>query len=282
MTDTDTSRISISALYTGHVWYRNGLSLPALYSRPGQAGYWLLQPINGLIKLLTGADIETFLLERHKVIDHRVNSLIERHPDLQIIEIACGLSPRGARIMAAGHDGLNYLEADLPDMAAHKRALLNNLGLLSGRHQVKTCNILNTSGEDSLEQLLAQLDQNRPVLIITEGLVNYFELPTISAFWARMATALKPFPAGYYVTEVYPDLKEHPYYKWMQRAKKVVAALTRGDYPLHYGSDQEMKQGFEACGFRKSVVINPSDHYEQLNLRRLKTASAVRIVESES
>ncbi|WP_281645100.1 class I SAM-dependent methyltransferase [Parendozoicomonas sp. Alg238-R29] len=278
-TSTDTSRISISALYTGHVWYRNGLSLPALYSRLGQTGYWLLKPINSFIKLLTGADIETFLLERHKVIDHKVAALIEKHPDLQIVEIACGLSPRGARIMSSNYAGLSYVEADLPDMAAKKQNLLQRLGLLNNNHVVQTCNILNSKGSDSLEHLLGNLDINRPVLIITEGLVNYFDLPVISDVWQRMAEQLKSFPAGYYVTEVYPDLHNHPHYKWMKRAKKVVALLTQGDYPLHYNSDESMKSGFEECGFHKAVVSNPSDYYQLLNMPKLKTASAVRIVE---
>ena len=264
------------------MWYRNGLSLPELYSLLGHIGYWLLKPINGLIKLLTGADIETFLLERHKVIDHKTAALIERHPDLQIVEIACGLSPRGARIMASDQGGLKYVEADLPDMAARKRNLLQRLNLLGPKHTVTTCNILNEQGDDSLESLLDSLDQERPVLIITEGLVNYFELPVISKVWEHMAARLKVFPAGYYITEVYPDLQEHPYYKWMQRVKKLVALLTQGDYPLHYTSDKHMKEGFEGCGFRKAVISNPSDYYKRLQLLELKTPSAVRIVECES
>ena len=280
--DTDTSRISISALYTGHVWYRNGLSLPEMYSLLGQVGYWLLKPVNSLIKLLTGADIETFLLERHNVIDHKTAALIEKHPDLQIVEIACGLSPRGARVMSSNHGGLNYVEADLPAMAARKQSLLQRLNLLSPSHTVRTCNILSEEGSDSLETLLSSLDKERPVLIITEGLVNYFELPVIAQVWERMATKLKEFPAGYYITEVYPDLQEHPYYKWMQRAKRLVALLTRGDYPLHYTNDTHMKEGFEGCGFRKAIISNPSDYYKKLQLPELRTPSAVRIVECES
>ena len=260
------------------MWYRNGLSLPELYSRLGHAGYWLLKPINSLIKWLTGADIETFLLERHKVIDHKTSALIERHPDLQIVEIACGLSPRGARTMSSNNGGLTYLEADLPEMAARKQNLLQRLNLLNANHTVRACNIL-SKGEDSLETLLETLDKERPVLIITEGLVNYFDLPVISKVWERMADKLKTFPAGYYITEVYPDLQEHPHYKWMQRAKKIVALLTRGDYPLHYSGDKTMKEGFENCGFRKAVINNPSDYCQKLQLPKLKTPSAVRIVE---
>ncbi|CAM3455960.1 class I SAM-dependent methyltransferase [Parendozoicomonas haliclonae] len=284
-TSTDTSRISISALYTGHVWYRNGLSLPALYSRLGQAGYWALRPVNSFIRLLTGADIETFLLERHKVIDHQTAQLIAQHPDLQIVEIACGLSPRGARLMSRYNNegcSLSYIEADLPDMAARKQRMLQNLGLLSSEHQVRSCNILEESGEESIEQILSGLDHDRPVLIITEGLVNYFDLPMIEAVWGRMAKALKAFPAGFYITEVYPDLKEHPFYPWMQRARKMVAALTRGDYPLHYANEEVMKKGFEGCGFQQVQVIDPSELYDTLGLRRLEIDSAVRVVVNQA
>ncbi len=288
--DADTARISITALYTGHIWFKNDLSLPVFHSYAGRILYWMLKPVNVLLRLMAGADIETFLLERHRVIDERVTALVEQHPSLQIIELACGLSPRGARIMAASRAGVNYIETDLPGMAQRKKSMLAKLGLLNDKHTVQPCNILKVEGEESVEAIINRLDRRRPVLIITEGLVNYFDLPTITAFWQRIATATKSFPNSYYITEVYPDLKGHPRYDWIQRASKLVATLTRSDYPLHYETDQEMQQGFQGCGFETVEIVNPSKpapskispSQQPSHHAEPKPESAVRIVVCEN
>jgi O-methyltransferase involved in polyketide biosynthesis len=45
------------------------------------------------------------------------------------------------------------------------------------------------------------------LVIITEGLVNYFELGTISAVWQRLAHLLNGYPLGVYLTDVYPEVE---------------------------------------------------------------------------
>ncbi len=278
--EVDTSRISISALYTGHVWFRHGLSLPELYSFKGKLSYGALAPVNALIRAVAGADIETFLLERHLIIDELLSRAIEQQGVCQVIEIAAGMSPRGACFMRKYGDSLRYIEADLPDMAARKRRYLSQHDLLSDRHQVAECNILAQEGADSLSALFSNLDTSKPVLVITEGLVNYFELPVITDFWKRLADNLVTFPKGIYLTEIYPDLQEHPLYRWVQFAQKVVGLLTRGGYPLHYRNDQDIEAGFSDCGFADIKVHNPASYYDSLPLKRLEMPSAVRIVEA--
>ena len=278
--EVDTSRISVSALYTGHVWFRHGLSLPELYSFKGKLSYGALMPVNALIRAVAGADIETFLLERHVIIDELLTRAIENQGVCQVVEIAAGMSPRGACFMRKYGDSLHYIEADLPDMAARKRRYLSQHGLLSDRHQVVECNILAHEGADSLSALFSALDTDKPVLVITEGLVNYFELPVISGFWQRLADKLVTFPKGIYLTEIYPDLQDHPLYGWVQFAQKIVGLLTRGGYPLHYRDDEAIRAGFSGCGFADIKVHNPASFYDTLPLKKLEIPSAVRIVEA--
>lgn len=94
--------------------------------------------------------------------------------------------------------------------------------------------ILADQGADSLAQLFAGLDSTRPVAVITEGLVNYFELAVIEGFWSRLATQLQRFPQAIYLTELYPDLQEHPRYRQLRWGVELVGRLTRGNYSLHY------------------------------------------------
>lgn len=272
----DTSRISVSAHYTGYVWYKHQLSAPAFATTAGRWAYRALTPINALLKGLAGANIDTFLLQRHLVIDHQVEQLINQHGITQIIELAAGLSPRGYRLTQK-YPELTYIETDLPAMAARKQQLLAQV-TTTASHRVTACNILQTADEQSLAALFQQLDTSQPTLVISEGLVNYFELPVIRSVWQRLATQLAAFPVGVYVTDLYPDLQEHPSYRYVQWAQKLVGFFTRGQWPLHYRSDADIKQGFQEDGFAQVSVLNPSQLYDTVDIPRNKTPSLVRIV----
>ena len=273
---TDTSRISISAHYTGYVWYKNGLSDSRFVTPVGVAANMLFTPANALLKRMTGAHIDTFLLQRHRMIDHLLRHLIEKEGVEQIVEIACGLSPRGFRITEK-YPHVSYLETDLPDMAARKALLLNKLSR-PGRHGIRSCNILDAQGPDSIQSVLSELNPNKKTVVISEGLVNYFSLPVIREVWSRLAKSLKSFPDAYYLTDLYPNLTEHPSYRYVKVAQKMVGVLTRGEWPLHYNNDQEIKEGFLQDGFNKVTVYNPSAFTEQLNLPENTRESLVRVV----
>lgn len=273
---TDTSRISISAHYTGYVWYKHGLSAPGFATGMGRIANAALTPVNVFLRLVAGADIDIFLLQRHSVIDHQVETLIQEQGVEQILELASGLSPRGYRLKQK-YPQLNYIEGDLPGMAERKKTLLNNIGS-QPNHRVLPCNILEKSGEQSIKALLSQLDPNKKTVIVTEGLVNYFDLATIKTVWSQMAEGLKQFPKGYYVTDLYPDFVHHPSYKYVQLAQKLVGFFTRGQWPLHYRSDDAIKAGFQQDGFQQVTVHDPAEFYGKLNLPEVKTQTLVRII----
>lgn len=276
-TSTDTSRISVSAHYTGYIWFKHGLSAKGFVTRAGQFANATLAPVNALLRKLAGADIDIFLLQRHSVIDYQVKELIEQEGVTQIVELACGLSPRGYRLKQA-YPHLKYIEGDLVGMATRKQTLLENIGRADG-HEVRECNILNETGSASIAALLDDLDPEQPTLIITEGLVNYFELDDIREVWRRMAEGLKIFPKGWYVTDLYPDFADHPSYRYVKFAQKLVGLFTRGTWPLHFSSDNAIKEGFKEDGFSTVEVHDPAAFYGKLShLPEIKIKTLVRII----
>ncbi|MEK9765592.1 MAG: class I SAM-dependent methyltransferase [Thalassolituus sp.] len=276
---TDTSRISVSAHYTGYIWYKHGLSAKGFVTNAGRFANATLAPVNALLRMLAGADIDIFLLQRHSVIDNQVRQLIEEQGVTQIVELACGWSPRGYRLKRE-YPQLRYIEGDLPGMAARKRHLLEQVGLLDG-HEVCECNILNTDGPESIQALLDKLDPEQPTLIITEGLVNYFELDQIREVWSRMASGLKTFPKGWYITDLYPDFADHPSYRYVKFAQKLVGVFTRGGWPLHYPSDEAIREGFRGDGFNEIDVLDPASFYGKLkHLPEVKIQTLVRIIQA--
>ncbi|AOE83389.1 class I SAM-dependent methyltransferase [Pseudomonas sp. TCU-HL1] len=254
----DSAHITPSAHYTGFVWYRHHLAEEPFVTPFGRLAHGLLAPVSWGARVAFGLDVEHLLLQRHLLIDALLREAVERRGVRQVVEIACGLSPRGRRFCARYPD-LRYLEADLPPMAARKRLLLHEEGWLDARHQVRPVDILAEQGVHDLQALFSGLDPEVPVLVITEGLVNYFALPVIEAFWGRLATQLQQFPSATYLTDLYPDLREHPRYRQLRWGIDLVGRLTRGRYYLHYRGDSAIVDGFGRCGFGDVRVHDPKE-----------------------
>ena len=275
----NSSSISFTAYYTGEVWRQQGLSSPIFSTPTGQLLYQLGRPAEALAQRLAGTSIGTTLLQRHQIIDAVVKQAIEQHGVSQIVEIACGLSPRGVRLRQC-YPHLHYIEADLPDMAAHKRRLLQHNGLLSVAHQVVDLDILQLDGPLSVSHIFAErLDPQRPTLVITEGLVNYFELAVITGFWQRLAQALSLFPKAAYVTDLYPNLSWHPIVKLSHVFKRGLALATRSTVSLHFDDHDAIERGLMDCGFESVKVHIPEAYYDVLPIPSSRVASLVRVVE---
>lgn len=278
----DTSSISFTALYTGHVWYANGMSAPAFHNSGGSALYHALVPFEYVGKHLAGGNIKTFLLQRHHIIDHLLERAIEQEGVTQVLEIACGMSPRGTRFCQQ-YPQLNYVEADLPGMAARKHRLLTEQNEISSRHQVVPLNIFSTAGGDALETVINKsFDTSKPLLVITEGLVNYFTLETIDVFWERLQRALNVFPEGIYLMDNYPLFHNHPIYRTMRVLAAMLGTIARSSVTFHFGSDQEAQQHFSTLGFTDTHIHNPRDYYDKLPIPRTRGNPFVRVIEART
>ncbi len=278
----DTSSISFTALYTGHVWTANGLSAPAFRTRMGSVFYHALAPFELVGGKLVGGNIRTFLLQRHHLIDHLVEKAIEEEGVTQILEIACGLSPRGYRFCQR-YPQLTYVEADLPDMADRKQQLLARTGSLSAQHQAVPLNVFARDTDDALENVVRDhFDRSKPLLVITEGLVNYFDLPTIDGFWQRLRHVLAEHPTGIYLTDNYPLLDDHPFHRTMQTLRGLLGTVSRSRVSFHFGSDNQAQQHFTSLGYGQVTVHNPRDFYRLLPMPRSRGMPFVRVIEARS
>lgn len=277
----DSSGISFTAFYTGEVWRRHGLSVDFLEQAQGRLLYVAGRPMEKLAEAVLGGGNETMLLQRHLIIDHVLERAVTKEGYTQVVEIACGLSPRGT-LMAkrfASHD-LHYIEADLPAMAARKRALLQEAGELGPRHRVVDIDILAADVAHSLEAVFAQLDPARKTLVITEGLVNYFDYPTITGFWARLAGCLQRFPAGIYLTDLYPNFQWHRIAQAARLFKAALSLATRSHVTLHFGNEAAIQAGFRDAGFGATRVHLPESYYGVLPIPVQRTPSFVRVIEN--
>ena len=268
--------ISPTAHYTGHVWSRNGLSHPALATREGWALFSSLRPMMAVTGALGGPVLEDYLLARHRTIDAVLARAIEEGRVSQVLEVACGLSPRGWRFTKRYGDRLTYVEADLPDMAARKRQALARMGSLSERHRVEEVDALSDDGPSSLARLAGSLDAEKGLAIVTEGLIGYFEREQVLGMWGRFAGALDGFPAGVYITDLHiADDMGGPH---LRAFRAVLSAFVRGRVHVHFADSAEAAAALEGSGFAEIVVHrgapDEGPRHESAGAARLRVVEA--------
>src|SRR4051794_20713807 len=161
--------ISLTAHYTGRVWGRHGLSPPELATVQGRLFFDLLAPAMTVSRALGGPTIEGLLLARHRIIDDLLASAIDEGRVAQVIEVACGMSPRGWRFAQRYGERIAYVEADLPGMAARKRRALERIGPLDEHHRVVEVDARSDAGPGSVAALASSLEPSRGLAIVTEG-----------------------------------------------------------------------------------------------------------------
>jgi O-methyltransferase involved in polyketide biosynthesis len=243
--------ISPTAHYTGYVWVRNGLSHPELATREGRVLFEALRPAMTLSGVLGGPALESYLLARHRALDALLRRAIEQAGVTQVIEVACGLSPRGWRFTSRYPRKLTYIEADLPEMADRKRRALARMGSLSERHRVEDLDALREAGPGSLAALAGTLNPDAGLAIVTEGLLGYLEREVVESMWGRFAHQLAGFRVGRYLSDVQlaDDAGAH-----VHAFRAVLSVFVRGRVHLHFTDSDDAAAALERAGFSHAAV----------------------------
>lgn len=273
------SSISFTALYTSQVWQHNGMEIPGAGHREGQTLYKILSPLDRLISKISGDSVRTFLLQRHHIINHLLDTSIQKDNTTQVLEIASGMSPRGYRFKLQ-YPNIHYVESDLPAIAERKRQLQLGAEQQATNHQVIDLDIFSTA-DDSLEVLIReQFDPTQPIVVITEGLVNYFPLSDMTYFWKRLRTALSDFTEARYLTDTYlpPDSLTLQGISWS--FTKLLGLVSRSQACIHFKDDIEAKDHFSALGFNNIKVRDPRDYYLRLPIPKSRNVPIVRVIEA--
>lgn len=249
--------ISPTGHFTGYTWVQAGWSDPALATPTGRVltnALRLPEAVNGRLGLPT---LHGMLLGRHRVIDTLLAEAIEDGRVEQVVELACGLSPRGLTFTRRFGDRLTYVEADLPDMAATKRQRLERAGLLGPRHRVADIDAFADAGPRSLAALTAELDDTKGTAVITEGLLNYFPTSSVLDLWRRVAATLRRYPTGLYLADI--GLRPAGSHALVDGFVVLLKAFVRSRVSLHFSGPEEVKGKLAAAGFASAEVRRIAD-----------------------
>lgn len=269
--------ISPTAHYTGETWVRNELSPAGLATWQGRLFFDALRPAMAVSRALGGPTLQGLLIARHRIIDHELERAIEAGAVSQVIEVACGMSPRGWRFTTRRDARLSYVEADLPAMARRKREALERIGALSERHRVVEVDVLRDSGAGSVTALAATLDPAAGTAIIAEGLLSYLSDADVLAVWRRFAAALARFPNGLYLSDLRlagsgRDPAEEVF-------NVALSGFVRGGVHPHFGDEEDAAANLLAAGFDSARLYAGGVHPAAADVRDDPGAALIRVIE---
>jgi O-methyltransferase involved in polyketide biosynthesis len=245
--------ISPTAHYTGYVWARNGLSHPELATREGRLLFESTRPTILLSRALGGPTLEGYLVARHTALDELLRRAIDQDGVTHVIEIACGLSPRGWRFNERYGEQLTYIETDLPAMAARKRAALERMGSLGEHHRVEVVDALRDAGEHTLGGLVRGIDRGARLAIVSEGLVGYLSRGHVEDMWRRFARELAGFAGGRYLSDIH--LRSGLASPFVRVFSVALAAFVRGRVHWHFEDAAEAEAALRQAGFSSAAVL---------------------------
>jgi O-methyltransferase involved in polyketide biosynthesis len=230
-------------------------------------------------KSLRGPTLEGLLLARHRIIDSILEDLIQDGVT-QVLEAACGMSPRGWRFSERYGDRLTYVEADLPAMARRKREALERMGSLGDHHRVVEVDVLRDSGPGSLEALADSLDPAQGLAIVTEGLLSYLDADTVETLWARLARLLARFDRGVYLADLRLAAPDRGLFE--RAFAHILGAFVRGQVHAYDSGAVTPEEALRCAGFKDVRLHRCDEHPAAGEAGADPAAAAIHIVEAKA
>lgn len=248
--------ISFTAHYTGYIWHQMGISHPLLATSKGKTLAMIAHPIESWGEKYVGGSMRTTLKERHTMLDDRLKQLIEQTLDLQVLEIAAGLSPRGWWFRQH-YPHIDYRELDLPDMAQTKQTALKQID--SNSPDVLSVDLFTEDFQKAFEVF----DPNRPLVVISEGLINYFTKELLQQLIQSIAKYGQDFKQLYYLTDLYPEPVKNRLAKVIWNSSKLLKVMSRSAFSFHFVTPEEVRNFMQHAGFANVQVVQPSIYFNK-------------------
>lgn len=195
-------QLGITAVYTAQVARWGGLPGAELYDLPaGRVVFALTNLVVGLARLLAprAAPLAASVLHRQALID----AVLRRDAAGAVLELACGLSRRGALLSA--DPAVQVVEVDLPPVIDARRQLLARSP--AGRAVLDRPNLRMVGADVATADLAPLAPGEGPLHVVAEGLLVYLSAEEQRALWRRAQALLAP-RGGAFVFDLVPRVEQ--------------------------------------------------------------------------
>ena len=219
--------------------------------------YWLLKPMERLLAVISGTSLDAFLLHRHVIIDHLLEKEIAVAPVTAIVEIGAGFSARGHLFLNKfAAQRLTYLELDLPDVIVDKQKLIA-AWKIAPKLSLHSCDITDHASANSLRRIIDRhVPREARLVLLTEGLVDYFGIEALHEIWSEMAAILRDRGGGVYLSDITPRRADHPAVRYIRWGVNILSWLVHKQVPNNFRSDADVERALHAVGLVVEI-FNP-------------------------
>ena len=111
---------------------------------------------------------------------------------------------------------------------------------------------------ERIDAVFRGFDAGKPLVIISEGLINYFALDQLRVLLQRLVKYTQGFQALHYLSDVYP-MPLQPHFRLMAwQASWLLKTLSHSDFDFHFNTPAEVAAFFKSCGFGQVNLLQPS------------------------
>ncbi|TCP54112.1 O-methyltransferase involved in polyketide biosynthesis [Tamaricihabitans halophyticus] len=149
---------------------------------------------------------------RAKLLDRWTAEFLDSHPNATVLHLACGLDTRAQRLNPG--PGVRWFDVDYPDVIE-----------LRGKLFPERDNYTTLGTSVTADDWLEQLPNDRPTLVVAEGLTMYLTEPEGMRLLSRVA---EHFPSGQLIFDMYS--------RGAIRMQKLVPAVRNSGFDTALGS----------------------------------------------
>jgi O-methyltransferase involved in polyketide biosynthesis len=214
------------------------------------------------------------------------NRIIRRDGITQILEVAAGLSPRG--IAMTENPDVVYVVTDLPQILDQERMITEAaLSKLNYQRPNLHFEVANALDRESLSTALSIFRLDRPVAIITEGLLPYFNHEEKTVLANNIHEVLTKYRGVWITSDVhtrqYLDATNRLDASTRQRHDRIARSTGSNLESNLFADENDVRRFFETAGFQieeyqYSNVVQDLSSIRLLNLSQEDTKRALELL----
>ena len=124
---------------------------------------------------------------------------------------------------------------------------------------------------DSFQQVFEYFDHSQPLVLISEGLINYFTKDMLHKLLNGMCNYTQNFPELHYLTDIYPEPVKNKLANFIWNCSRLLKLISRSAFTFHFQSPQELTEFFQSAGFEQVQLEQPQLYFSNTSLEKTTT-----------
>ncbi|MGE8539558.1 MAG: leucine carboxyl methyltransferase, partial [Acinetobacter sp.] len=114
---------------------------------------------------------------------------------------------------------------------------------------------------EELDGIFRLFDPEQPLVVINEGLINYFDQNMLGILLQGIADNARHFPALHYLSDIYPEPVKNRLANFIWSCSRLLKFMSRSAFSFHFKSPQQLQQFFQEAGFDQVLVQQPQRYF---------------------